>query len=174
MHNESTAAVASAAPPVPPPIVFCEQLIAGFKKKADHNKAESQGFFAAVIISTLATPLFVTLGEGLIPGKLIPSLLSAVAAGATAWLQLRKPQQLWGMYRTAQRELEDNRNRYRYGLAPYSDSMNRDNVLAEKISDLAIAVHHQWMPMIPSLDQLRLPTDGRRGAVDKPAPRGQP
>ena len=139
-----------------PPEAWCDRLISGFKKKADHNKRESQGCFLAVIGTTLATPLFVTLGEGMLLAKVVPSLLSASAAGATAWLQLRKPQQLWAMYPGAQRELEDHRARHRYRLGTYAEATDPNTLLAEKIADIAIGVHHQWLPMVPSLNQLRL------------------
>src|SRR5690348_12971776 len=80
---------------------------AGFRNKANHNKIEAQGCFVAVIACTLLAPLFVTLGQGLIWAKIVPSALSVTAAALTTWLQLRKPQRLWVIYRRAQRELEE-------------------------------------------------------------------
>src|SRR5829696_1738539 len=94
------------------PLEFCDRLIRGFSTKADKKKIEAVACFLLVITSTLSAPLFVTLGTGVLWGKVVPSALSLAAAGATAWLQLRKPQQLWTMYRSAQRELEDHRTRF--------------------------------------------------------------
>lgn len=45
-------------------IEYCEKLIAGFKAKANHNKIESQVTFGTVVLASLVSPLFVTLGEG--------------------------------------------------------------------------------------------------------------
>ncbi|WP_050577852.1 SLATT domain-containing protein [Sinorhizobium meliloti] len=81
----------------------------GMREKANHNKLEAQGCFAAVIGCTLIAPLFVTLGEGPFLAKVVPSVLSVTAAGITSWLQLRKPQKLWVIYRRAQRELEEHK-----------------------------------------------------------------
>jgi hypothetical protein len=137
-------------------VEFCDATIAGFRKKADHNKLESQGCFLMVIGATLATPLFVTLGDGLVLGKIIPSGLSAIAAGATAWLQLRKPQHLWALYRSAQRELEDHKTRHNYRIGAYAIASDPDLLLAERVADVAINVHHQWLPMVPSMDQTKI------------------
>ena len=40
------------------------------REKANHNKFEAQGCFAAILICTLSAPLFVTLGEGFKAQKL--------------------------------------------------------------------------------------------------------
>src|SRR4051794_39905675 len=85
---------------------FAESIRASFERKATHNKTEALLCFSTVIGCSLLAPMFVTLGEGLVWGKIIPSALSLLAAGMTTWLQLRKPQQLWALYRTCQRRLE--------------------------------------------------------------------
>lgn len=138
------------------PIDYCNRIAAGMTSKADHNKRESLICFLLVIASTLAAPLFVTLGQGLLWEKVIPSVLSLLAAGATAWLQLRKPQQLWTLYRSAQRGLEDCAARYNHLIGDYSDAATRDKILAEKVADIAIAVHHQWVPLVPNPEKLQL------------------
>jgi hypothetical protein len=134
---------------------FCTGHINEFKRKADHNKNESLRCFVLVIASTLAAPLFVTLGPEWISGKLIPSILSLLAAGATAWLQLRKPQQLWSLYRTAERQLEDHKNRFEYNLTPYSEGQAPDKLLASNVADIVIGVHYKWIPLIPSPDHFQ-------------------
>lgn len=139
-----------------PPIEFCNRVSSGLKKKADHNKIESLLCFLLVIVSTLVAPLFVTLGTGLVFGKIIPSILSLLAAGATAWLQLRKPQQLWTLYRSAQRELEDYAARFNYQLGEFEDSSTREKLLAAKVADIAIGVHHQWVPLVPNPEKLQI------------------
>jgi hypothetical protein len=153
--------------PTPPasikdqPTEWCDELIAAFSKKSNHNKTESQTLFWAVIGSTLLTPLFVTLFSSWLLGKVVPSLLSVCATGATAWLQLRKPQQLWALYRSAQRELEDHRRRHLYRLNDYQDAADPDKLLAEKVADIAINVHRQWVPMVPNIDNLHLGEVGK-------------
>jgi hypothetical protein len=137
------------------PVEFCERKIRHFEQKADHNKIESLRCFVLVIGCTLVAPLFVTLGDGIWFGKLIPSVLSLLAAAATAWLQLRKPQQLWALYRTAQRELEDQQVRYKYRLGEFRETADPDKLLAEKVADIALSIHRQWVPLVPSPEKAK-------------------
>lgn len=136
------------------PLTFCLRYIETFKKKADHNKNESLNCFVLVIVSTLAAPVFLMLGNGWFFEKLLPSCLSLLAAGATAWIQLRKPQQLWAMYRDAQRQLEDHKTRFSYKLPPYSEQEYPEKLLVGKVAEIALDVHYQWMPLVPSPDYL--------------------
>jgi hypothetical protein len=137
------------------PLAFCERHISAMKRKADHNKRESLWSFYLIIGPSLSAPLFVTLGQEWVLGKLLPSILSLVAAAAMAWLQLRKPQQLWSTYRTAQRELEDEKNRFTYRIGPYADDPQPEKLLAKNVADIAIGVHHQWVSLVPSPEQLK-------------------
>ncbi|SRR5258708_1961456 len=111
------------------PVDYYSDIRNGLREKADHNKRESQISFYAVICFTLAAPLFVTMGEGWLWGKLVPATLSVIAAGATAWLQLRKPQRLWAIYRRAQRELEREKPHTIFNLAPTVTQMIATNSL---------------------------------------------
>jgi hypothetical protein len=146
----------------PDAIAYCDGQIAAFRSKADHNKRESQLCFSLVIATSLAAPMFVTLGEGQFWGKILPSVLSLVAAAATAWLQLRKPQQLWALYRDAQRRLEDLRTRFAFKIEPFQ-GRDRHKRLAEGVADIALRTHERWLPIVPSSDNLpnRTPSEGR-------------
>jgi hypothetical protein len=124
------------------------------REKADHNKWEAQYTFYAIICFTLAAPLFVTLGDGWVWGKLIPATLSVSAAGASAWLQLRKPQRLWAMYRRAQRELEREKAAYDFDLDQYGEGEDKNHLLAERVSEIAFRVHEQWEGLVPDSDGL--------------------
>jgi len=134
---------------------FCRRTIRGIRKKADHNKSEALRCFVMVIICTLTPPLFITLGPGTLWGKVVPSVLSLFAAGATAWLQLRRPQQLWGLYRTAQRELEDQETKHRFRLAEYEGAPDPDKLLAERVAAVALNLHQQWIPLVPNPETLK-------------------
>lgn len=137
------------------PQQFAKETIAGFKRKADHNKNESLACFVLVVACSLLSPLFVTLGEGLLLGKIIPSVLSLVAAGSTAWLQLRKPQSLWSLYRDCQRRLEDHLCRFQYRLAEYSaDDPTREALLADAVRRVAWDAHERWLPLVPTPEAL--------------------
>lgn len=158
-----TAAVAAAES-------YCDDLLQGISRKAEHNKRESLGCFMLAVACTTTVPLFITLGDGFWLSKVVPSCLSAIATGATAWLQLRKPQHLWALYRTAQRELEDHRTRYRHGLDVYAATRERHKILTENAADIAIDLHYDWLPVIPTVQQLtqtEMQTQGRRRRRNK-------
>lgn len=128
---------------------FCEVLIAGFKKKADHNKREATFWFAITMGGSLVAPLFVSLGgDDFLRSKVVPSVISVIVAFGTAWLQLRKPQHLWALYRGCQRKLEDNLAKYNFEIADYS-SEDKDSILAGKCAEIAIEAHNEWLPMVP-------------------------
>ena len=145
---------------------FCKEVINGFKSKSTHNKNESMWCFWLSMGGALAAPVFVTLGEDIarllgeygsifIFSKLIPTLLSVAVAFSTAWLQLRKPQQLWALYRTSQRELEDNLYKYQYKVSEYSKSSDPDKLLIEKVAKIALDAHYSWLPMVPNPEDIR-------------------
>lgn len=137
----------------PDALAYCEEKRLHFERKADHNKNESQWCFIAVIVCTLAAPVFVTLGDGWVWAKLVPSVLSLVAAAATAWLQLRKPQQQWANYRDAQRRIEQAHTHYTYQIGAYAMG-DREKRLALAVSDVCIDAHEKWMPNVPNADRL--------------------
>lgn len=151
-HNQSTLAARE----------ICQNAIGEFKRKSDHNKRETMLCFIVSMSGTLAAPLFVTLGDGMatqiavspfLLSKVIPSLLSLGAAFSTAWLQMRKPQQLWSLYRTAQRELEEHFRAYQFKLNEFADLNGSDKLLVARISDVYKKIHASWVPLVPSPDQ---------------------
>jgi Protein of unknown function (DUF4231) len=133
------------------PLQFAETTISAFKAKANHNKSESLFCFTIVVGCSLVTPLFVTLGDGLFWGKILPSMLSLSAAASTAWLQLRKPQNLWSLYRDCQRRIEDHVYKYKYHLAEYQISDDeRLRLLADAVRTVAWDAHQRWLPLVPT------------------------
>jgi len=146
---------------------YAEQIRVGFEKKADHNKAEALLCFMAVIAATLVAPVFVMLGTGTVCGKVIPSILSLAAAGTTTWLQLRKPQQLWALYRTCQRRIEDEQTGFRYRLSAYSKNARPARLLAKRVADVAMFAHEQWIPLVPSPENLGALSERREQRATK-------
>ena len=148
------------------PEEFCIAAIDGFKDKSTHNKNESMICFWLSMGGALAAPVFVTLGEDIaklfgdygsvfIFSKLVPTLLSVAVAFSTAWLQLRKPQQLWALYRTSQRELEDKLYKYQYLISEYSDHPDPGKLLVENVAKIALDAHYSWLPMVPNPEDIR-------------------
>ncbi|MEO6293211.1 MAG: DUF4231 domain-containing protein [Burkholderiaceae bacterium] len=134
---------------------LAENTISGFKAKANHNKKESLVCFTVVVTFSLASPLFVTLGESVFWGKILPSILSLSVAASTAWLQLRKPQNLWSLYRDCQRRIEDSLYKYRFRLAEYeAPEQDRARLLAEAVRAVAWDAHQRWLPLVPTPDAI--------------------
>ena len=116
---------------------YADRTLNGIRAKADHNKAEAMRCIAVGLIASLAAPLFIGLGDGMWLGKIVPSVLSVVAAFTSGWLQLRRPQLLWALYRGAQREVEDQQTRYSFGVGDYAAASDPDKILAERVADIA-------------------------------------
>lgn len=135
-------------------IDYCKEKIIHFETKANHNKREALWCFRIVMIATLLVPLFVTLGENAITTKVIPAVISSIAAFCTAWIQQRKPQGLWSLYRTTQRRLEEQLLKHNHLLGEYECSANPDKLLMMSVSDIVGQTHEKWLPMVPSVHNL--------------------
>jgi hypothetical protein len=135
--------------------VFVEDQIQEFKRKASHNKNESLSLIIFSITCALAAPLFISLGEGKLLEKVIPSILSVLSAGCTSWLQLRKPQKLWSMYRNTQRLLENELIKYSFKMGDYHEHVNPESLLAERASNITFAVHEEWSRLVPNSDSIQ-------------------
>ena len=129
-------------------------VCSGLKEKADHNKTESQLSFSVVICSSLLASLFVTLGEGLLWGKIVPASLSVLSTAAASWLQLRKPQRLWAIYRRGQRQLEQEKTKFDFKLEDYGQHADPEKLLAQRITMIEWDVHEKWEGLVPDVDSL--------------------
>lgn len=131
-------------------LVTCQEI----KKKANKNKNLSTFLFIVVLSTTVITPLLVLISNNFYLSKLAPASLSAFAALASYWIQLRKPHERWMLYRTTQREIESELNKYTYLLDEYNEE-NCEKLLAKKVNDLALKLHYDWIPMVPSTNEIQ-------------------
>ena len=135
-------------------IKYWSSIRAAMKEKSNHNKFESQFCFFSAIIFSISAPLFIAFGIGDFWGKIVPAVLSALVAASTSWLQLRQPQRLWSIYRTAQRELEDEKVKFDHDLNEYDGSLDKLKLLAERTAKIAMGVHRQWEGIVPDSSSL--------------------
>ncbi|HII4337709.1 TPA: DUF4231 domain-containing protein [Vibrio parahaemolyticus] len=134
------------------PIELANEYIQHFAQKAKHNKTESLFMFKVVMLSTLLAPLFVSFGVDTVTSKIIPSSLSLLAAMATAWLQLRKPQNLWFTYRSAERKIEKELHLYNFRAGQYKDLENPETTLVENILTVVESTHIAWGKDLPKIE----------------------
>lgn len=143
------------------PEQLCREFINDFSRKAEHNKKESIICIWLTIGGALIAPFFVTLGTDLakiiglddlsvIFNKIIPTIISISVAIAATWLQVRKPQQLWAIYRTAQRNIEHQLYKYKYNVKPFEDPKKSEKRLIEIIIKIRNETHNSWLTLIPN------------------------
>jgi hypothetical protein len=129
---------------------FAEGIKLSFEKKANHNKMEALLCFTLILVSSLSAPLFINIGKNDLLSKIIPSILSVIAAGLTSWIQLRKPQRLWGIYRGAQRRVEFEITKHEFGIGDYKENAEADALLAERVGGISMTTHSEWTEVIPT------------------------
>lgn len=134
-------------------VIICEKLAGDLAKKASHNKAESLWSFKLTMILTLLTPIFITTSDDWLWGKLVPSVCAALASFLTAWIKLRKPESLWSLYRTGQRQIEKELRYYKSGITPYNGNES-DKKLVENVSNIFDKTHAGWLKLVPNAEDL--------------------
>ncbi|WP_045386226.1 DUF4231 domain-containing protein [Vibrio rotiferianus] len=131
-----------------------ENKIRHFRDKADHNKKEALRGFKFVMFSTVAVPLLIAFGAGDIWSKYVPASLSSLGAFVTAWLQLRKPNQLWSLYRTAERNLEYHLELYRFNAGEYKNCNDKEANFIENTNIICLNTNSSWVELVPSEKEL--------------------
>ena len=151
------------------PLALAEAEGAAFSEKANHNKHETNILLFVSIVAPLLAPVFITLGTEWVSAKLVPSLLAASATFSTAWFQIRQPQKLWGLYRTAQRRVENEAIQYNFGTGPYKDEQTRDQNLIAKLDEIASQTNDSWVGLIPKAGRAERLVQGRetKGAANE-------
>ncbi|MBO3273382.1 DUF4231 domain-containing protein [Hymenobacter defluvii] len=125
-----------------------------FLTKANRNKREALFCLWASIVLSLSVPLFITLGTNEMWSKIIPSILTVLSAIMSSWLQLRKPQKLWSMYRDGQRLIENEMVKHEFSIGEYNAVTNPDGLLAERVAAISLDVHKEWTSVVPAPESL--------------------
>lgn len=126
-----------------------------FKEKADHNKREALWSFRIIMLSTVAIPTLIAFGDDEFLSKLLPSCLSCLSAFLTAWIQLRKPNQLWKLYRTTQRQLESELELYQFSAGLYKNEKTRDTLIVERINEIYLSTNDGWSQLVPNKSDIK-------------------
>lgn len=84
---------------------------------------------------------------------MVPSVCAALASFLTAWIKLRKPESLWSLYRTGQRQIEKELRYYKSGITPYNGN-EPDKKLVENVSKIFDKTHTGWLKLVPNAEDL--------------------
>lgn len=136
------------------PLEYSIRIKDGIAEKAKKNKKLSTFLFLVVLISTVLSPALILISDHFYLSKILPAILTAGAALASYWIQLRKPHERWVIYRTAQREIEFEIDQYQFSNGDYSDEQ-KDKTLSNKVSKRALQLHYEWMPLVPKAEELQ-------------------
>jgi len=132
---------------------YSNKICQGIKIKAKKNKDFSTLLFFVVLFSTVISPVLILISDNFWLSKLSPAILTAFAALASYWIQLRKPHERWALYRTAQRDIEFEIDQYTFKNGLYSEG-NPDKILSDRVSTRALKLHYEWMPLVPKSKEL--------------------
>jgi hypothetical protein len=135
----------------------CENMAKELSLKANHNKKESLWSFELIMTLTLVTPILINISDDWIWGKLLPSICAAIASFLTAWLKLRKPESLWSLYRSSQREIENEIRYYQSDISPYGEA-DSDKTLIKNVTEIFNNTHTGWLKLVPSAERLPKPS----------------
>ncbi len=136
-------------------LAYARRLLDSIRKKADQNKRQSTFLFFVVLGATAFSPILILTPTPDWASKIIPAVLTAAAAMASGWLQLRKPQERWAVYRTAQREIEFEIDQYQFGNGQYADASTNGKRLTDLVSKRALRLHYDWLPIVPSAEDVK-------------------
>lgn len=135
------------------PLNYSFKICQGIKTKAKKNKDFSTFLFFVVLFSTVISPVLILISDNFWLSKLSPAILTAFAALASYWIQLRKPHERWALYRTAQRDIEFEIDQYTFKNGRYSEG-DPDTILSDRVSTRALKLHYDWMPLVPKSKEL--------------------
>jgi hypothetical protein len=139
---------------------YAKKTCSGIKEKADVNKKGSTALFLGLLIPTAISPILILLPFDGFIFRIIPATITAIAAICSAWMQLRKPQERWVIYRTAQREIEYEIDQYTSRINDYKGE-DRDEILADRISKRALQLHYEWIPIFPKTNDISRINEGK-------------
>ena len=135
----------------------CDAVIKSIAAKADKNKQRARVSVMFLTATTALIPLCLLLSTryyDFLLGKVVPSLLAAAAAIGAGLVQIERPHERWNLYRRYQRILEAERLSYNHSAGPYSDGVDRDKVLVERLGQLQLDLHDDWAGLIPASSEV--------------------
>ena len=130
----------------------CDYLIERFRREASKNQKLAWSASIAIGFSSALIPVSIVVSTELgafVFGKLMPSLLAALAAIAAGAAQIVRPHDRWRLNRRHQRLLEAERMIYVHQIDDYAAG-NRDELLLHRLAAVRRSVIEEWLTIIPA------------------------
>src|SRR5215204_5290291 len=126
-----------------------------YESKANENKSRFQIFQTIIIIASVIIPLINLIESAPFEIRVISSILGGTVTGVTAFIQLKKYQENWLLYRATEENLKKEKYLFLYDAGPYSDAKddNRKKILVERVESMISSETSQFFGMHQSRPQ---------------------
>lgn len=129
----------------------CEKVRLSIGLKADRNKRRARWATLALAGSTVLIPVTIVVSGRYFDfwlGKVAPSILAAITALVTAWVQIERPHERWSLFRRYQRLLEGDELLYKTHAPPFNGE-DRDTDFAATLARRQMDLHDEWAGLLP-------------------------
>lgn len=144
-------------------LIYAEKRKSWVEKKANKNRRNSNFLIGIVIVSAAISPILILFqSDKYLAGfwidfvsKILPACFTSLAAIASSWIQLRKPQERWVMQRTIEKEIESEIIQFKYEIGKYENQKKKEAILVKEVNDLLLKLHYKWSKIIPTAKDLK-------------------
>jgi hypothetical protein len=133
-----------------------------YETKANENKSRFHIFQTIIIIASVIIPLINLINFAPFEIRVISSILGGTVTGVTAFIQLKKYQENWLLYRATEENLKKEKYLFLYDAGPYSDAKddNRKKILVERVESMISSETSQFFGMHQSRSQAERQSSG--------------
>ena len=126
-----------------------------YESKANENKSRFHIFQTIIIIASVIIPLINLINFAPFEIRVISSILGGTVTGVTAFIQLKKYQENWLLYRATEENLKKEKYLFLYDAGPYSDTKedNQKKILVERVESMISSETSQFFGMHQSRSQ---------------------
>jgi hypothetical protein len=126
-----------------------------YERKANENKSKFHIFQSIIIIASVIIPIINLINFAPFEIRIISSILGGTVTGITAFIQLKKYQENWLLYRATEENLKKEKYLFLYDAGPYSDAKddNRKKILVERVESIISSETSQFFGMQQSRSQ---------------------
>jgi hypothetical protein len=123
-----------------------------------HQRAKRNqrwAYFSVTMLSaaTALIPILILTSTRYYPfllGKLLPSLLAAVAAVGATWVTLRRPVAAWVLFRHIEELAKVEKVTYEHRVGHYARADTADEKFILRITELQLRLNAAWSALVPT------------------------